>query len=107
MSTGPRRDVFDSDCVVVYHCYNRCSQWARLCGFDPVTQQDFNHRKDWIRDGWKDLAGAMAIDVLDYAVLDNHLHVILKNCPDVVADWSDEEVVRRWWLVAGGSRATR
>ena len=100
MSSVPRRDVFDPDCVGVYHCYNRCSQRARLCGFDPVTQQDFSHRKDWIRDGLKDLAGAMAIDVLDYAVLDNHLHVILRNRPDVVAGWSDEEVVRRWWLVA-------
>ena len=27
----------------------------------------------------------------------NHVHVILRNRPDVVAGWSDEEVARRWW----------
>jgi hypothetical protein len=41
----------------------------------------------------------MAIDVLDYAILDNHLHVVLRNRPDIVATWCDEEVARRWWCV--------
>jgi REP element-mobilizing transposase RayT len=27
----------------------------------------------------------------------NHVHVILRNRPDVVAGWSDEEVAKRWW----------
>ena len=27
----------------------------------------------------------------------NHIHVILRNRPDIVAGWSDEEVARRWW----------
>jgi hypothetical protein len=68
-------------------------------GYDTATQQDFNHRKGWVRDGMQRLAAAMAVDVLDYAVLDNHLHVVLRNRPDLVEAWSDEEVVRRWWLV--------
>jgi hypothetical protein len=46
----------------------------------------------------------MAIDVLDYAILDNHLHVVLRNRPDIVATWSDEEVARRWWYVCPGRR---
>jgi hypothetical protein len=29
--------------------------------------------------------------------MSNHLHVILRNRPDIVADWADDEVVRRWW----------
>jgi len=41
----------------------------------------------------------MAIDVLDYAVLGNHLHLVLRNRPDLVGTWSDDEVARRWWLV--------
>jgi len=32
-----------------------------------------------------------------YAVLGNHLHVILRTRPDVVAAWPDDEVARRWW----------
>ena len=45
------------------------------------------------------MAGVMAIDVLDYAILGNHLHVVLRNRPDIVSTWSDAEVARRWWFV--------
>ena len=45
MPSSPRRDVVDPDTVGIYHCYNRCSQRAFLCGFDPFTQQDFSYRK--------------------------------------------------------------
>ena len=27
------------------------------------------------------------------------MHVVLRNRPDVVQDWSDEEVARRWWFL--------
>jgi hypothetical protein len=91
--------VVDPDTVGIYHCYNRCSQRAFLCGFDPFTQQDFSHRKQWVRDRLKQLAGIMAVDVLDYAVLDNHLHCVLRNRPDLAEAWSAEEVERRWWLL--------
>ena len=104
MPSTPRRDVFDPETVGIYHCYNRCSQRAFLCGFDPLTNTDFSHRKAWIRDRLKELAAAMAIDVLDYAVLDNHLHVVSRNRPDLAGAWSDEEVVRRWWLVSPDRR---
>ena len=104
MPSTPRRDLFDPETVGIYHCFNRCSQRAFLCGFDPLTNTDFSHRKGWIRDRLKELAAAMAIDVLDYAVLDNHLHVVLRNRPDLAGAWSDEEVVRRWWLVSPDRR---
>ena len=71
----------------------------RRFGFDWLTGRDYSYRKGWVRDRLKQLAGAMAIDVLDYAVLGNHLHVVLRNRPDLVGSWSDEEVARRWWLV--------
>jgi len=37
----------------------------------------------------------LEIVVVAFSVISNHLHVILKNRPDVVKDWSQEEVVRR------------
>ena len=70
-----------------------------LFGYDSLTQTDYSYRKNWVRDRFKQLAGVMAIDVLDYAVLGNHLHVVLRNRPDIVGTWSDEEVARRWWFV--------
>jgi len=39
----------------------------------------------------------MAIDVLGFAVMSNHVHVVVRNRPDLVAEWSDDEVRRRWW----------
>ena len=78
--------------VGCYHCINRCVRRAYLCGDDPVTGKSFNHRIGWIRDRLQQLAAAFALDVLDYAVLSNHIHVILRNRPDIVAAWSDKEV---------------
>jgi len=74
-----------------------CVRRAFLCGRDPVSGKSYEHRKAWIRDRLEQLAAIFAIDVLDYAVLSNHFHVILRNRPDVVKQWSDKEVARRWW----------
>jgi hypothetical protein len=75
-----------------------------LFGRDALTGKDFSYRKDWMRDRFRELAGSMAMEVLDYAILDNHLHVVLRNRPDIVATWSDEEVARRWWFVCPSHR---
>jgi REP element-mobilizing transposase RayT len=45
------------------------------------------------------LAGQFGIDLLGFSVMSNHIHVILRNRPDVVQNWSDDEVVRRWWNI--------
>lgn len=45
-----------------------------------------------------------AVDVLSYAILSNHMHQILRNRPDVVKTWSDEEVAVRWLKVFPGRR---
>jgi hypothetical protein len=29
--------------------------------------------------------------------MDNHLHDVVRNRPDIVRRWSDDEVARRWW----------
>ena len=99
MARTNRRDVFDETKVGTYHCINRCVRRAFLCGNDPLSGKNFDHRKEWVRARLEFLAGQFGIDVNNYAVLDNHLHVILRNRPDVVAQWSDEEVARRWWTV--------
>jgi hypothetical protein len=97
MARSRRCDVFKEDQVGVYHCINRCVQRAYLCGDDPVTGRNFDYRKQWIRDGLEMLAAEFAIEVGGFAVLDNHLHVTLRNRPDIVAQWTKEEVARRWW----------
>ena len=80
----------------VYHCFTRCVRRAFLCGFDLVTQRDYSHRKTWIVDRLRYLAGIFAIEVCAYAVMENHYHTVLRTRPDIVATWSDREVAIRW-----------
>jgi hypothetical protein len=95
----PRKLVWDETDVGVFHCINRCVRRAFLCGADAVSGQNFEHRRQWIQDRLEGLAGLFALDVLGFAVMSNHPHVVLRNRPDLVATWSDEEVARRWWFV--------
>ena len=62
-----------------------------------TTGKDYSHRKEWIRSRLEELAGIFALDVMSFAVLSNHLHVVVRTRPDVVKSWSDEEVALRWW----------
>lgn len=43
--------------------------------------------------------GIFAVDVLSFAIMSNHLHVVARTWPDLVKTWSDEEVSLRWWLL--------
>ena len=97
MARQNRSEIFDPEQVSVMHCINRAVRRAMLCGFDRFTGQSFEHRRDWVKNRLKFLAANYGIDVLGYAVMGNHLHVILRNRPDIVSEWTDEEVARRIW----------
>jgi len=97
MSRLPRKYVFDAHEVGIYHCINRCVRRAYLCGFDAVSQVSFEHRRRWLQDRLMFLAGVMGLDVLGFCVMSNHLHLVVRNRPDLVGQWSPEEVARRWY----------
>ena len=97
MPAFARHEIVDQNQVGFYHCIARCVRRAFLCGFDSLTGKSFEHRKDWVRQRLEDLAAIFAIDVCGFAVLSNHLHLVLRIRPDVAEGWSDEDVVRRWW----------
>ena len=86
MPANARRDIVDEDRVGVYHCIARCVRRAFLCGTDPYSGRDYNHRKAWIRDRLRHLAGLFGVDVCEYAVMSNHMHVVLRNRPDMSSD---------------------
>jgi hypothetical protein len=44
----------------------------------------------------EELASVFSMTVGGFAVMDNHLHVLVRLDPDVASGWSDEEVARRW-----------
>ena len=80
----------------VFHCFSRCVRRAFLYGFDQLTRRDFSHRKAWLVDRLRYLAAVFAIEVCAYAIMENHYHTILRTRPDIVASWSDREVIIRW-----------
>ena len=99
MARTNRRDVLAAGEIQVVHCINRCVRRAYLCGQDPLTGTDYEHRRELIRQRLEFLAGIMGIEVLGYSVMSNQFHCILRSRHDVVETWSDEDVARKWWLL--------
>ena len=97
MARVNRREVLAEGDVQVVHCINRCVRRGFLCGDDPVTGQNYDHRRQWIRNRLEFLGGVFGIELLGFSVMSNHFHCVLRTRPDVVEQWSDEEVARRWW----------
>ncbi|MBU6237065.1 MAG: hypothetical protein KGQ51_04485 [Planctomycetes bacterium] len=99
-----RSELFNPNEVGIVHCIQRCVRRAFLAGKDPVTGKDYGARREWIRERLECLASVFGLDVLTYAILSNHMHIVLRNRPDVVAQWSDKEVARRWLSLFPGQR---
>jgi len=56
----------------------------------------FEHRKPIVEARIRQLGEIFAVSVYAYAVMSNHLHVVLQTLPEVVAVWSDDEIAARW-----------
>jgi hypothetical protein len=76
MPAYARCDIVDEDRVGVYHCIARCVRRAFLCGTDSYTGWDYGHRKAWVLDRLRQLAGLFGVEVCDYAIMSNHLHIV-------------------------------
>ena len=97
MARQARGEYLNPHEVQVVHCVQRCVRQAFLCGFDKNSGKDYEYRRQWIRNRFEFLASVFGIDCLTYTVMSNHLHIVLRSRPDVVKEWSDEEVAKRWW----------
>ena len=85
-----------------YHCISRCVRRAFLCGSDPLTGFDFEHRRQWIVDRIKLLCSVFSVDLCAYAIMSNHYHIVVRINADGVKQWSDEEVASRWMQIFSG-----
>ncbi|WJG07752.1 transposase [Aliiglaciecola sp. LCG003] len=86
-----------------YHCVSRCVRRSFLCGVDSYSGRSFEHRRDWVEKRLLHLASVYAIDICAYAVMNNHVHVVLcvDNC--LADSWSLDEVLQHWHLVHKGT----
>ena len=99
MARIARAEVFSPDEVAIVHVMNRVVRRCFLLGTDPVTGKNFDHRKAWIERYLQQFSASFGIDLLGFAILSNHFHLMLRSRPDVVATWSDTEVARRWLML--------
>jgi len=76
--------------MAVVHAVHRCVRRVFLAEVDTESGKGYSFRREWIRRRMETLASVFGVDVLTYAVRSEHIHLTLRNRPDVVAQWSDE-----------------
>jgi len=103
--TQARRIVVSREETGVYHCTSRCVRRAFLCGEDSYSGRNYEHRREWVRERLEILSGLFGVEVFSYAVMSNHLHVVLRVQPDRVDSWSTDEVAERWCRLFRGQAA--
>jgi REP element-mobilizing transposase RayT len=94
--TQARRQLVDPSQAQMFHCIQRCVRRAWLCGLDPYTRQSFEHRKAWVERRIFELGEIFACGIYGYAIMSNHLHLVLHMSPATSKAWSADEVARRW-----------
>ncbi len=90
-----------------YHCTSRCVRRAFLCGFDALSGKSYEHRRDWIEERIHRLAALYCIEVCAYAVMSNHLHVVLHINQQKAEELSLLEVSHRWHQLFKGTPLTQ
>jgi REP element-mobilizing transposase RayT len=100
--TQPRATLVSLDATPWYHVVSRCVRRAYLCGHDAHSGQNFEHRRGWIVERLKQLAAVFAIDVAAYAVMSNHVHVVMRVDAERARAWDRDEVLRRWTALFTG-----
>jgi len=99
MARLARVEIFAADEIAIVHVINRVVRRCFLLGDDPVSGKNYDHRKLWLDEQLIHQAKYFGIDLLCQAIMSNHMHLVLRSRPDVVKEWDDNEVARRWLML--------
>jgi REP element-mobilizing transposase RayT len=99
MMTTARAQLVDVSTSRWYHCISRCVRQAFLLGPAGAADSDagIGDRKAWIEHRLKELDAIFAVSVGGFAVLNNHLHLLLRLDPEAASSWTDRAVAERWF----------
>lgn len=84
MARTNRSEVFSPDESAIVHVISRVVRRCFLLGDDPLTGKNYDHCKLWIEKLLQHHAMFFGIDLLCFALLSNHFHLILKSPPEIV-----------------------
>ena len=103
----PRRTQISVEDTPFYHTVSRCVRKAWLTGVDSDTGKSYEHRREWVESQLLKLGEVFAIDIAAYAVMSNHLHLVLRIDIELANSWSDSEVVEQWHQLFNGTELTQ
>ena len=103
----PRRTQISLEDTPYYHCCSRVVRRAFLCGDDSYSGKNYDHRRVWVESLLFELEAVFAIDVAAFAVMSNHLHVVLRVDIDSANGWTDREVLEQWHKLFKGDELTQ
>ncbi|GGM88129.1 transposase [Shewanella xiamenensis] len=103
----PRRTQISVEDTPFYHCCSRVVRRAFLCGDDTYSGKNYDHRRAWVESLLFELEAVFAIDIAAFAVMSNHLHVVLRVDIDRANRWTDREVLEQWHKLFKGDELTQ
>jgi len=104
MARKTRESLIDKNECTIVHTVAKTARDLFLLGDDFATNTRNSHRKDWIIDIMEFQNSLMAIDLLAFCLMNNHVHLLLRSRPDAVKEWDDLEVARRWMTLCPKSK---
>lgn len=90
--------------MAILHVVNRAVRRVHFMGQDKYSGINYDYRKVWLERRVEQLAAFFAIDLLAFSILSNHVHLVLRQRPDLVESWDDAEVARRWLMLCPRKR---
>ncbi|MBO2592027.1 transposase [Shewanella algae] len=102
----PRRTQISLEDTPYYHCCSRVVRRAFLCGDDAYSGKNYDHRRGWVESLLFELEAVFAIDVAAFAIMSNHLHLVLHVDIETANRWTDREVLEQWHKLFKGDELT-
>ncbi len=99
----PRAQQVSLNDTPYYHCVSRCVRRAFLCGVDHYSGQSYEHRRDWVEKSLYAFADVFCIDICAYAVMSNHLQLVLHLNPDKAQSLEFVDIIQRWHSIFRGN----